>query len=101
MSLADKIRSVMETRKLTQLALAIRLGVHPSSIANYLYGQRTPDATACLLLAGLCDSTEDKAFFVGLSSLTQDQIQLIAAGISGYLPEAERNSMPVKQRRAR
>jgi transcriptional regulator with XRE-family HTH domain len=81
---SERLRKILKKLDLTQVELAIKIGIHPGSIGNYLYGNRMPGALSCLLLAGLCSQwPEDSTFFREAAGLEQHQIELLQLGLAG------------------
>lgn len=97
--IAEKIRKLLQDQKMTQNDLARFIGAHPSSIGNYLYGQRKPDPLTCILFAAVAKSQEDRRFFLDQSGLDDSQLALLSAATAGI--SAGRPDVSVEKQRRR
>lgn len=93
----EKIRKVVDASGLTQLQFALKAGILPTTLPNYLAGNRKPDALNCLLIAAMAKG-EDRNFFIRLSGLSDLQLLHIRNAIS--LDVAPQRAKEPKERSA-
>lgn len=76
-----KIRKAIADLGITQFDLAVKLGLHPSALAQYLSGARKPGQLTCMLLAGLVEHTDERRYWMELADLSSAQITLVLRAI--------------------
>ena len=80
---ARRLRKLLDDLEITQFDLALKLGVHPSNVAQYLGGGRNPSAIICLYLAGLAGSEEERSYWVGAADLNPERRSLLLRALWG------------------
>jgi transcriptional regulator with XRE-family HTH domain len=85
MQTADLIQKILEEKNLTRADLAGMMGVNQSQITRWLAGS-VPGMAACLLLAGLAESDQERVFWIHESKMTRSQIASIAAAVGAETP---------------
>jgi len=77
----DRIRALKKALGLTQQELSETLKLAHGTVGNWLQQNRKPGSFACLLLAGLSKTEEDRNFFLALAELTSEHRDLIGLAL--------------------
>lgn len=87
MDYSEKIRKLLKAGKIkTQVDLAAAIGVDQATISRYVSKNAKPDSVSCLCLAGLSDDSDDRSYWLSLSGISAQQMELIGNAITPGRP---------------
>ena len=76
-----ELRNLLDRLGISQFELANKLGLHPSAVAQYLSGARSPSPLIYVMLAGLAQK-EERRRWLDLANLSYGQVTLILRALS-------------------